>query len=69
VIVGDDEFLVDTEDIAAITRHIELAREAGPSKRDERTKKAAAFSWPRIGEMYRQFLGEIVASGGLGSHT
>jgi glycosyltransferase involved in cell wall biosynthesis len=68
-IVGDDEFLVDTEDIAAIARHIELAGDAGPSKREARSRKVAAFSWPRIGKMYRQFLGEIVASGGFGSPT
>jgi glycosyltransferase involved in cell wall biosynthesis len=68
-IVGDDEFLVDTGDIAAIARHIELAGDAGPSKREARSRKVAAFSWPRIGKMYRQFLGEIVASGGFGSPT
>jgi glycosyltransferase involved in cell wall biosynthesis len=63
-IVGDDEFLLDTEDLAAIARSIQLARDAPPAKREERTRKAAAFSWTRIGEMYRQFLGEIVASPG-----
>jgi glycosyltransferase involved in cell wall biosynthesis len=59
-IVGDDEFLADTEDLADVARQIEAARAASPSRRSERALKAAAFSWKRIGGMYRKFLQEIV---------
>jgi glycosyltransferase involved in cell wall biosynthesis len=59
-IVGNDEFLLNTDDVAAIVRQIELARETGPVKRNERTKRAGGFSWERIAEMYRTFFHEVV---------
>jgi len=61
-IVGDDEFLTDTENPAAIIRQIELARDASPAQGQKRSMKAAAFSWARIAGMYRNFLQEVVAS-------
>ena len=60
-IVGDDEFLLDTVDPAAIARHIGLARQAPAAGRQARTNKAARFSWSKIGESYREFLREVVA--------
>ena len=60
-IVGEDEFLLDTSDPANIARHIELARDAPADRRERRVKMASAFSWPRIGEMYRNFLKEVIA--------
>jgi glycosyltransferase involved in cell wall biosynthesis len=61
-IVGDDEFLVDTRDPTAIARNIELARNAPSAQCRQRAIKAAAFSWPKIAGMYRQFLLEIATS-------
>jgi glycosyltransferase involved in cell wall biosynthesis len=60
-IVGDDQFLVDTTDPAAISAGIDKARNAPPTKRQERIVKAASFSWTKIGAMYRDFLQEMVA--------
>jgi glycosyltransferase involved in cell wall biosynthesis len=61
-IVGDDEFLLDTKDHIAVARHIELARDAPPGRRQARAKKAAAFAWPKIAAMYQKFIYEVVAA-------
>jgi glycosyltransferase involved in cell wall biosynthesis len=61
-IVGNDEFLLDTTDHAAVARHIELAHGSDRTTQQERTKKAAAFSWPKIGAMYRDFLKEVISA-------
>ena len=61
-IVGDDEFLLDTTDHIAVARHIELARDGPLALRQQRAKKAAAFAWPKIAAMYRNFIQEVVAS-------
>jgi glycosyltransferase involved in cell wall biosynthesis len=60
-IVGDKEFLLDTDDLAATARAIELARDAS-AEAAARVARAAMFSWTRIGEMYRAFLKDVVAS-------
>ena len=60
-IVGEDEFLLDTADPAAVARHIGLAYHAPSAQRQARVGKAAAFSWTRVGQMYREFLKEVVA--------
>jgi glycosyltransferase involved in cell wall biosynthesis len=59
-IVGDGEFLLDTSDPAAVARRIGMARGASAADRQTRAKKAASFSWSRIGEHYREFLREVV---------
>jgi glycosyltransferase involved in cell wall biosynthesis len=59
-IVGNDEFLVDSDESAAISHQIERARDIGPSGRAQRVVKAAAFSWARIVGMYLKFLEEVV---------
>lgn len=61
-IVGDEAYLLDTEDPTAVARKIEVARAAGQAKQAERVARAADFSWTKIGEMYRAFLLEVVAS-------
>jgi glycosyltransferase involved in cell wall biosynthesis len=63
-IVGDMEYLVDTDNIAGVTRNLELARQAPGSARQLRLDNSARFSWSRIGELYRQFLIEVVAEAG-----
>lgn len=60
-IVGEDEFLLDTADPARIAEAIERARHSAAVHRSARAEKAAAFSWSKIGKMYREFLQEIVA--------
>jgi glycosyltransferase involved in cell wall biosynthesis len=61
-VVGDEEFLLDTEDTAAVARHIEMARDSDRAKRAGRILRAAGFSWRKIGEMYRDFFQEVVFS-------
>jgi len=60
-IVGDDEFLLDTDDSLQVARQVELARAASSEHRQARATKAAAFSWSKIGQRYREFLSEVVA--------
>ena len=59
-IVGEGEFLLDTGDPKAVAQQIELARRTPAAKKRDRAAKAAAFSWPIIGKMYREFLEEVV---------
>jgi glycosyltransferase involved in cell wall biosynthesis len=61
-IVGDDQFLVASDDPAAIAAAISAANSAAPAKRQERAAKAAGFAWDKIGKSYQDFLQEIVAS-------
>jgi glycosyltransferase involved in cell wall biosynthesis len=61
-IVGEGEFLLNTRDPALVAHYIGLARCGPVSQRQARATKAAAFSWTRIGKMYREFLEEVIAS-------
>jgi glycosyltransferase involved in cell wall biosynthesis len=61
-IAGDDEYLLDTEDLAAVAGQIELARHAEPLRRQRRLAKVADFSWKKLASQYREFFQEIVAS-------
>jgi glycosyltransferase involved in cell wall biosynthesis len=63
-IVGHDEPLVDTRDRSATVRSIEMALQIPPAERQGRATKAAAYAWPKIGEMYRDFLKQVVAATG-----
>jgi glycosyltransferase involved in cell wall biosynthesis len=60
-IVGDSEFLCDTASPAEVARQVVLAKEAPASDRQARVERAAGFSWSRIGELYREFLADVVA--------
>jgi glycosyltransferase involved in cell wall biosynthesis len=60
-IVGAEEFLLDTSDPVGIARNIELARAAPTDRRQLRVDRASTFSWSRVGEMYREFLKEVIA--------
>jgi glycosyltransferase involved in cell wall biosynthesis len=60
-IVGEREFLLDTGNPSDIAEHIKLARDAPANLRQTRVELASAFSWSKIGEMYREFLKEVVA--------
>jgi glycosyltransferase involved in cell wall biosynthesis len=63
-IAGDDEFLLDTENLADVADQIKRARDIGPTRRQQRLTKVADFSWKKIASQYRDFLQEIVASSG-----
>jgi glycosyltransferase involved in cell wall biosynthesis len=60
-LVGDDEFLVDTDDPAAIAQGIKRAQLSASAERQKRVNKAAAYSWAKITERYRNFFQEIIA--------
>lgn len=68
-ILGDDEYLLDTEDIAAVARRIGLARAVAPGMQTKGIARAAEFSWTRIGKMYRTFLEEVIAPRKSGDRT
>ena len=58
-IVGDNEFLVDTEDPAAVVSAITAAANDG-SQGVGRSIRAAQFSWSKVADSYHAFLEEIV---------
>jgi glycosyltransferase involved in cell wall biosynthesis len=60
-IVGEEGFLLDTEDPAAVARQIGLAFAASGDKAG-RIARAATFSWSRIAGTYRAFLQEVIAA-------
>ena len=59
-IVGADQFLVDTNDSAALMVALNGAINSSPSEQKARVMKAQSFSWEKIGVMYNDFLREIV---------
>lgn len=60
-ILGNDQYLIDTDDPAAIAKEIVTAANAPPTKITGRIAKAASFSWTKIGKMYQDFLQDVVA--------
>jgi len=58
-IVGNDDFLVDTDDPESIVAAIVAASNAQPTKQSKRNERVASFSWTKIGKMYRDFLEEV----------
>jgi glycosyltransferase involved in cell wall biosynthesis len=59
-LVGDDEYLVDTDDLAAVGLQIERAKQSLPGQSELRRKRAASFSWEKIAKSYQSFLEEVV---------
>jgi len=59
-IVGNDQFLVGTDDTAAIAEKILIAFNAPHARKKERSTRALSFSWTKIGKMYRDFLQELM---------
>jgi glycosyltransferase involved in cell wall biosynthesis len=59
-VAGDDEFLMDTESPVEVAQQIERARKSLPAQSQQRARKAAAFSWTNIAQMYRTFLHELL---------
>jgi glycosyltransferase involved in cell wall biosynthesis len=60
-IVGDDEFLVDTDDAAAVAASLERARHSDAGEKSRRIARAKDFSWVTIAENYRHFFAEVLA--------
>ena len=61
-IVGDSQFLTDTNNHASIVAALNAARSAPLAHFAERAARAQSFTWTKIGSMYRDFLYEIAAS-------
>jgi glycosyltransferase involved in cell wall biosynthesis len=59
-IVGEQEFLLDTDDLDSLVKHIQLACHAPDTLREDRVRRAEAFSWPTVGRMYREFLADVI---------
>ena len=59
-IVGDNEFLVGSDDPVDIANAINSASSAPPAQRQDRITRAASFSWTKIAKLYQEFLQEIV---------
>jgi glycosyltransferase involved in cell wall biosynthesis len=58
--IGEDEFLVDMDDPAAIAQGIHQAHCFGSGGLQKRLDRAATYSWSKIAGMYRNFFEEIV---------
>jgi glycosyltransferase involved in cell wall biosynthesis len=59
-IVGDDEYLADTTDIAATSARIAQALGEDGAGAEQRAAKAEAFAWPRVAAQYRTFFEQVV---------
>lgn len=59
-IVGDEQFLTDSEKISNVADAIKTAMMQGPSRRNLYVKRAQAFAWPQIGARYEQFFQELM---------
>jgi glycosyltransferase involved in cell wall biosynthesis len=60
-IVGDEEFLVDTNDPASIAASLERARGSGHESSLQRVARAKRFSWDTIAGEYRQFFKDVMS--------
>jgi len=59
--VGDEEYLADMNEPAAIAQAIQQAYGSKEAGRSRRVERAASFSWRRVAEMYRGFFQEIIS--------
>ena len=60
-IVGEDEYLTETTNIALVSDAIERALREPLSKRSQRVQRAQKFSWESIGLRYRDFFDSLIA--------
>jgi glycosyltransferase involved in cell wall biosynthesis len=61
-IVGNDEYLLDTDDVTRVAEYIQRAYSSSGTGQKERVAKAEHFSVPRIAAMYKQFFDEVISS-------
>lgn len=59
-IIGNDEVLVDTSDLAGVAQAIVMAGRLPTILRERRIARAKTFLWNRIGVMYHDFLELVV---------
>lgn len=59
-IVGDDEFLADSDDQSALITAIRRALDAGEKGRDARLERAKRFTWASIATQYRDFFATLI---------
>jgi len=58
-IVGDDEHLVDTQDLPAVGAAITAALASRTDREAQRLARARRFGWDAIGTQYRSFIGKL----------
>jgi glycosyltransferase involved in cell wall biosynthesis len=62
-IVGDEAFLLDTSDPAAVAAAIKQASDASaPDLRERRRERAMGFAWSNVAAKYRAFFEEVIAA-------
>ncbi|MES2290518.1 MAG: glycosyltransferase family 4 protein [Pseudomonadota bacterium] len=59
-IVGDDEFLADSDDQNALVTAIRSALDANGAGRDARLDRAKRFAWGNIAAQYRDFFSTLI---------
>jgi glycosyltransferase involved in cell wall biosynthesis len=62
-IVGDDEFLLNTENLPDVAAAIERANQSPARLRESRIHRAKDFAWSRIAGEYRAFFEEVISAG------
>lgn len=60
-IVGNDEFLTDTADTAAVAVKLTEAQSSTESQRQARLDKSSEFSWSKIALAYRAFFQDVIS--------
>ena len=60
-IVGNDEFLTDTIDIAAVTTKLAEAQMDTAAQRQARLDRSSEFSWSKVALAYRAFFKDVIA--------
>lgn len=60
-IVGDDEFLTDTSDLAAVASRLTEARSGTEAQRQARIERSSEFSWAKVAAKYRAFFEQVIS--------
>lgn len=60
-IVGDDEFLTDTADLAAVASRLTEAGTSSGLLRQARIDRSSGFSWTKVAAKYRAFFENVVS--------
>ena len=61
-IVGDHEFLTDTNDVSAVAARLTEARSSSEAQRKARLARSSDFSWQKVAAQYRVFFEQVIAS-------
>jgi glycosyltransferase involved in cell wall biosynthesis len=60
-ILGEDQFLIDTNSLVDISTAVNKASQISVGERKDQISRAVSFSWETVGKMYSKFLQEIAA--------